>query len=251
MRTLAVVITALAAWLVSAPPGAAQTVVTVRGTIRSLDSARANMVLRSSGQDRLVILPVDVSVRLQGDTGRALSVNDLAEGGVAEVDATRGRDGVLTARRVVLVPGPDGEIVASGPSPANKVSVRPSRGGRAGVVVSSDTEGAGRFVAARASLLNQPVGELHVNGRTVFRFRGNRGEDPFVRATVVANRLNSPGMAELRPDEVHAGRVGGEWVVLARGVVLITADTVTARINRTTPQRLAEQWAANMRARLR
>jgi hypothetical protein len=256
MRSLwTVVILAMVCALstMSGPAARAQTVVTMRGTVQSLDSSRANVLIRSSGgQERLIVLPADVPVSVQGNATRKMRVDDLAEGTVITVDAVKGPTGQVTARRVVIIPPADGNISPTGPTPANKVTIQPSRGTSSGVVVTSDAATTGsRFIAARANLLNQPVGALHVNGRTVFRFRGIHGEDPYVRAQVVAARLNSPAMANLRPEEVQARVVGRQWAVVARGNVLITADPMTAHINGTSPRRLASVWAANMRAQLR
>jgi hypothetical protein len=105
-------------------------------------------------------------------------------------------------------------------------------------------------VAVRAVKLGHPVGEIRVNGATVFRFRGTKGGNPYTRAQTVAGRMNSAAMANLRPAEIGVTRYGREYVVTARGTGLITADSVTAAVNRTSAPGLAALWANNLRRQL-
>ena len=107
-----------------------------------------------------------------------------------------------------------------------------------------------RIVAVKEVKLGREVGEVRINGRTVFRFRGTRGGDPYTRAQIVAGRLNADEMANLQPREVSVTQINGYWVVVARGQLLITADAWTARINRTSPRRLARLWAATVHRQL-
>lgn len=107
-----------------------------------------------------------------------------------------------------------------------------------------------RIVAVKEVKLGREVGEVRINGRTVFRFRGTKGGDPYTRAQIVAGRLNADEMANLQPREVGVTQINSYWVVVARGRLLITADAWTARINRTSPRRLARLWAATVRRQL-
>lgn len=237
-------------------PGAAlaQTLVTVKGAIQSLDSSLANVIVRSGGQDQLIVLPADVPVSMEGsDAPRTL--NDLHEGAEITVDAFLADSGQLTARRVVMARPLEESNPPAGPTTANQVSVKSTPVTPGGVevpptVASSAAPAGPRFAAARALIGGNTVGEVQVDGHTVFRFRGVRGDDPYVRARCVMERLNSPGLAHLAPTEVVDSRVDGRYAVSARGRVLISVDQATARINHSTPAALAMIWAANLRSRL-
>lgn len=115
----------------------------------------------------------------------------------------------------------------------------------------SDAGPRNRIEAVREVKLGHEVGEVRINGYTVFRFRGAQTTDPYARAQIVASRLNAAYMSNLQPGEIRVSRLSGYWVVTARGYLLITADAWTARINRTSPRGLARQWAAAVRHRLR
>jgi len=120
----------------------------------------------------------------------------------------------------------------------------------AGANAVTDAGPRNRIVAVKEAKLGSDVGEVRINGRTVFRFRGTKGGDPYTRAQIVAGRMNADAMANLQPREVGVTRIDGYWVVVARGQMLITADAWTARINQTSPRRLAQQWAALVRRQL-
>lgn len=226
-----------------------QTVVTLRGAISSLDSTRGNMILSANGNDSFVVLPTTVDIRWSTATGAALTRNNLREGMSVAVDAVKSPTGQLTAQSVIIIPPKSGVVPPSTPLPATDVTVNGESGTT--VIPSGGASPPINHVSAvRAMKLGHEVGEVRVNGATVFRFRGVRGRDPYARAQTVAIRMNSASMANLRPGEIGVRRMNGEHVVVARGVGLITADTITARINHTTPVALAAQWANNLRRQL-
>ena len=68
------------------------------------------------------------------------------------------------------------------------------------------------------------------------------------RADAVTLRINELlGSKPFNPSDVKVGVRNKEYVVLVGDNVIITADWDTARFNKTTPQKLAEIWAANLR----
>jgi len=95
------------------------------------------------------------------------------------------------------------------------------------------------------------VGEVVMGSQVVFRIRSAAGGlSPFQRAQVVAHRLELLTGNLLQPEDIATGRVRGQDVVLAEEELVITADSTHARLNRTTPTRLAQQWAGNLKAAL-
>jgi len=68
------------------------------------------------------------------------------------------------------------------------------------------------------------------------------------RADAVTQRINNYlGSEPFSPDDVKVAVRNKEYVVLIGDYVIITADKETAKINKTTPEKLAEIWAANLR----
>lgn len=240
MRTIC---NTLALLLLTAAMAAAQTVVTITGSVVNLDSSRANVLIRTGSRDQLVVLPQGVNVSHRD--GRAVTVDNLTKGTRITVDADKSATGQLTARRVVVTtPGGTPADI----TPPNQRTVTAT--GTAG----DDTRGAQGSLEqgglAATAVNNRGTGEVRINGRTVFRFRGVGNATAYARAREVARRLNSRAMRNLSPSEVRVVRTSGQWAVIARGQLLITADATTARINRTTPYRLASLWASNVRSRL-
>lgn len=225
-----------------------QAVVTVRGAISSLDSTRANMVINANGKDQFIVLPSTVAIKWNTANGTALTVNNLREGMRVTVDAVKSPTGQLTAQRVVIIPSQSGEVPPATPPPATDVTV--DAGGGAHVAPGGSASSPHQVRAVRSIKQGHETGEIRVNGTTVFRFRSTRGTNPYARAQVVAARLNSGAMADLRPADIGVQRINGEYVVTARGMGLITADATTARLNRTPPVALASQWANNLRRQL-
>jgi hypothetical protein len=224
----------------------AQAVVTLRGAISSMDSTRANIVIQTNGKSQLIVLPSNVSIHWKNGEGPALTVNNLREGMEVSIDAMKSPTGQLTAQTLLIIPSAGGVVPPSTPPQATDVVVDSS----GTTVVTPGSGAASRVVAVRSVKLGAVTGEVRVNGSTVFRFRGVHGGDPYSRAQTVAGRLNSAAMAGLQPGEVGVARMNGEYVVTARGTGLITADSTTAGVNRTTPVALAAQWANNLRRQI-
>lgn len=68
------------------------------------------------------------------------------------------------------------------------------------------------------------------------------------RADIVTQRINELlGSNPFSRSDVKVGVRNKEHVVLIGNNVIITADDATARFNKTTPEQLAEVWAANLR----
>lgn len=245
MRTVFLMIFA---WLAAAGIAYAQNAVTVTGRVVGLDSAGANVTIRSGTREILIVLPTTVDIRFQKAEGQALTRRALTAGTRVTVEASKSPTGQMTARQVIII-APDGAIPPSAPPAANEVRLRSGGGTVTGVPV-NDRLHPPAFAAVRATKLGHEVGEVRVNGQTVFRFRGVQGTNPHFRAREVVRRLSTPEMANLRSDEIQVGRANGYWVVMARNVPLITADAATARINATSPRILAAQWAANLRQQI-
>jgi hypothetical protein len=91
------------------------------------------------------------------------------------------------------------------------------------------------------------VGSVIVNNDIPFRIRFSAGGlDPGERASVVARRLGA--MQNLKPEEITTGIVNGQYVVMARNELVITADANHAAANNTSPQQLALLWRNNLRS---
>jgi hypothetical protein len=226
----------------------AQAVVALRGNISSIDSTRANIVIKTNSKSQLIVLPSTVKVLWGSAGGAAVTINNLREGMQVAVDAVKSPTGQLTAQTVTIIPSAGGVVPPTNPPNATDVTVGP--GGGTMVNSGGDAGAINHVVAVRAVKLGHPVGEIRVNGATVFRFRGTKGGNPYTRAQTVAGRMNSAAMANLRPAEIGVTRYGREYVVTARGTGLITADSVTAAVNRTSAPGLAALWANNLRRQL-
>lgn len=101
--------------------------------------------------------------------------------------------------------------------------------------------------AREASLAGTDIGEVLINGQVVFRIRTSAGGlSPYERAQKVAERLNRLMSKPVQPENIRAAIVNGQAVVLMDSEVVITADEEHARLNNTTPMRLAESWAVQL-----
>lgn len=68
------------------------------------------------------------------------------------------------------------------------------------------------------------------------------------RADRVTERINNVlGSEPFNPSDVKVGVRNKEHVVLIGDKVIITADKRTAQFNKSTPEQLANMWAANLR----
>ena len=96
----------------------------------------------------------------------------------------------------------------------------------------------------------QAVGnEVKVGDMVVLRIRTTAGGlTPAERAMVIAQRLSDLVNSDqpLKPEDVHAGMMDGEAVVMGGETLIITADPEHAAMNGTTPEGLANIWATNI-----
>ena len=98
------------------------------------------------------------------------------------------------------------------------------------------------------ALATQP-GDVLIGDDVVLRVRFPAGGYTVEqRAELIMLRINELlGSQPFDPSDVKVGVVNKECVVLIGGNVIITADSATAKYNKSTPQQLAEIWAANLR----
>lgn len=107
-------------------------------------------------------------------------------------------------------------------------------------------------VASRTrSLTDRQEGEVLIGDRVVIRVRtGAGGLSAAERAELMARRLKELVDRGAGPSDVTTSSLGGEAVVLVKGELVATADRFHADVNGTTPRRLAESWASNIRQAL-
>ena len=68
------------------------------------------------------------------------------------------------------------------------------------------------------------------------------------RAELIMLRINELlGSKPFNPSDVKVAVQNKEYVVMVGDNLIITADSATAKFNKSTPQQLAEMWAANLR----
>ena len=68
------------------------------------------------------------------------------------------------------------------------------------------------------------------------------------RAELIMLRINELlGSKPFNPSDVKVAVQNKEYVVMVGDNLIITADSATAKYNKSTPQQLAEIWAANLR----
>lgn len=108
-------------------------------------------------------------------------------------------------------------------------------------------------VASRArTLTDRQEGEVLIGDRVVIRVRtGAGGLSAAERADLMARRLKELVDRGAGPSDVTTSSLGGEAVVLVKGELVATADRFHADVNGTTPRRLAESWASNIRQALK
>jgi hypothetical protein len=120
--------------------------------------------------------------------------------------------------------------------------IEPASGENASVASPVRVESRSRTLSNRNS-----EGEVLIGDRVVIRVRtGAGGYSPGERANVMARRLGQL-LSEDRTPSITTGRYRGEAVVLVNNELVATADRFHARANGTTPSRLAQTWATNIR----
>lgn len=104
-------------------------------------------------------------------------------------------------------------------------------------------------VSVCGPLLAGYEGDVIIGGRVVLRIRVPAGGMTVKeRADAVMQRINNYlGAEPFTPDDVKVAVRNKEYVVLIGDHLIITADRETAKINKTTPEKLAEIWAENLR----
>lgn len=107
----------------------------------------------------------------------------------------------------------------------------------------------GLLIGFALPLLAADPGDVIVGDEVVLRIRFPAGGYTVEqRADAVTQRINDIlGARPFSPEDVKVAQQNGEWVVLIGSELIITADTATAKFNKTTTQGLAETWAANLR----
>jgi hypothetical protein len=103
------------------------------------------------------------------------------------------------------------------------------------------------ITARGATIDGQQVGELVVDGQVAIRIReAAGGYSPEARAQIAARRLDAAIGQGATYEDVVTGKRDGEWAVLARDDLIVTADSAHARMNNTTPEHLAQLWRSNL-----
>lgn len=92
-------------------------------------------------------------------------------------------------------------------------------------------------------------GEVIIGQQVVLRIRYPAGGMSIEkRAEAVTLRINKYlGVDPFDPSMVRVAKVNKEYCVMIGNDVIITVDEKTAKYNKTTPEKLAEIWATNIR----
>jgi hypothetical protein len=95
-------------------------------------------------------------------------------------------------------------------------------------------------------------GDVTLGGLVVLRVRyPAAGYSVAQRGDAIQSRLNEVlGMGQVAPEDVKVGLMNKETAILVKGQLIITVDWTTARANKTTPDKLGQIWAANLRKAL-
>lgn len=109
-------------------------------------------------------------------------------------------------------------------------------------------------IAALVVLLALPAiarhaGEVVIGYQVVLRIRSTAdGMSIQQRVDQVTTRLNRRlGSRNFDPRLIRVRKYGGEYAVMHRDSLIVTADSKTAARNRTSSKKLAKQWAANLK----
>lgn len=96
--------------------------------------------------------------------------------------------------------------------------------------------------------VGQP-GDVIIGQEVVLRIRFPAGGYSVEkRAEIVTQRINELlGSEPFEPSDVKVAIRNKEYAVLIGDNIIITADKETARFNKTTPEKLANIWAENLR----
>jgi hypothetical protein len=112
-------------------------------------------------------------------------------------------------------------------------------------------ENAGWELSLRPGGQDGSIPEVVVGRQVVIRIRSAAGGfTPWERAQLVLERLRSAEQQGIDPAGIVPDFSGGEAVVRAGDMLLVTADRGTARANSLSPPELAFVWANNLRTSL-
>ena len=94
-----------------------------------------------------------------------------------------------------------------------------------------------------------PTGEMIIGYQVVLRIRDAAGGMTVQqRVDQITTRLNKRlGSRDFDPTLITVRKYGGEYAVMHGDSLIVTADSKTAAYNKTSPENLAKQWAANLR----
>jgi len=104
------------------------------------------------------------------------------------------------------------------------------------------------LAATAAAAAQEPV-DVGAGGTLILRLRVTvSGITPSERATILYNRLNNiMSDRQVMPEDVKTVQKGDEWLIVAGPYLFITATPTDADANKTTPMKLAQIWASNLR----
>ena len=94
-----------------------------------------------------------------------------------------------------------------------------------------------------------PTGEMIIGYQVVLRIRSAAGGMSIQeRVDQVTTRLNRRlGSRDFDPKLITVRKYGGEYAVMHKDSLIVTADSKTAAYNKTSSEKLAKQWAANLK----
>jgi hypothetical protein len=92
-------------------------------------------------------------------------------------------------------------------------------------------------------------GDVVIGNELVLRIRSaSAGLSIEERRDIVTQRINDLlGSDPFNPSDLKVTTVNKATVIMVGDKMIVTVDKETAAINKTTPQKLAEAWAANLR----
>ncbi|MFP4249899.1 MAG: hypothetical protein ACLFU7_09595 [Armatimonadota bacterium] len=102
------------------------------------------------------------------------------------------------------------------------------------------------FSVTPATIDDVATAAINGDGMVVMRLRSKNAEGLLRKAEVVASRLTELALGGLKPGQVVVERLDGEWAVVGRGELIVTADADTVNASGQTAQALCEGWRARI-----
>lgn len=95
-------------------------------------------------------------------------------------------------------------------------------------------------------------GVVSLAGEVILRIHAPAGGmDCQQRADKVQMRIvDALSIGIVKPADIHVKLVKKEWAVYVKDILIITADSYSAKVNKTNPKSLANIWANNLRRTL-